>query len=80
MPCIQHVHSRIRHVLAIAFRFARIKGEIVPAPDHQKLRLRLLHPRLPLRVRVHVRTVVIEEIALTLDLHRRVQERVFVGP
>ena len=80
MSGIEHVHFRLRHVLAITFRFAGIEREIVLAPDDEKLRLCLLHPRLPLRIGVDVRPVIVEEIALNLRLPRRVQECVFVRP
>lgn len=80
MSGIEHVHLGRGHVFAIAFRLAGIEREIVLAPDDEKLRLRLLHPRLPFRVRVDVRPVIVEEVALNLRLPRRVQECVFIGP
>ena len=80
MSGIEHVHFGRRHVLAIAFRFAVIEREIVFAPDDEKLRLPLLHPRLPFWIRVDVRPVIVEEVALNLRLPRRVQECVFISP
>ena len=47
---------------------------------HQELRLRLLHPGLPLWISIDIRAVVIEQIALNLCLPRRVQKCVLIRP
>ena len=70
----------VRHILAVAFRLAEVEREIVLAPEHQKPRLRLLHPRLPLRIGIDIRAVVVEEIALNLRLPWCVQKGVFIRP
>src|SRR5437870_2052771 len=80
MSGIENVNFGLRYVLAIAFRLAGIEREIVLAPDDENLRLRLLHPRLPLRIRVDVSPVIVEEVTLNFGLPRRVQECVFIGP
>ena len=67
---VEHVNFGIRDILAVAFRLSEIEREIMLAPEDQKLRLRLLHPRLPFRISVYVRAVVVEEIALNLSLIR----------
>lgn len=80
MSCIEHADLRARHILAVAFRLAEIEREIVLAPDDQELWLRLLHPRLPLRIGRDIRAVVIEEIALNLCLPCRLQEGILISP
>jgi hypothetical protein len=47
MACVEYVDFRARCVLVIAFRFAKIEGEIVLALEDKALWLRLLHPYLP---------------------------------
>jgi hypothetical protein len=49
-------------------------------PEDQKFWLCLFHPRLPFRVCLYIRVVVIEEIALDLGLSGRIQKRIFVSP
>jgi len=66
MSGIEHVHFRLRHVFAITFRFAGIEREIVPAPDDEKLRLRLLHPRLPFRISIDVGPIILKEVSLNV--------------
>ena len=64
MTCLQYVYFRVRHVFSIALRFAGIKRQIVFSPMHEKFRLSFLHPRLPFRVGVDVRSIVVEQVAL----------------
>src|SRR5580704_16346 len=80
MTSIENVNSSVRHVLAVAFRFAEVEREIMLAPDHQQARLLLAHPCLPFWVGVHVGTVVVEEVALNLRLPWRIQKCVLIGP
>src|ERR1700752_5440016 len=47
---VEYVHFGFGHVMAIAFRFTEIEGQIVRTPDHQEPRLFLAHPRLPFRI------------------------------
>jgi len=60
---LENVNLSVRHVLAIAFRFTEIEGEIVLTPDHHEPRLLLAHPRLPFRICVYICP-----IAATADL------------
>src|SRR5207244_13482213 len=54
MPGIENMYYRLRHIFAIALRLAGIKSQIVLAPNHQHARLFLMHPPLPLGIRVDV--------------------------
>ena len=80
MARVENVHLRLRHILTVTFRLAWIEREIVPAPNDQQLRLRLLHPRLPLRIGVHIRAIVVEKIALNLRLSRRIEKCILIRP
>ena len=71
--CIERVLRRVCvsqrwYILAIAFRLAEVEREVVLAPEHQKPGVRLLQPKLPFRIGLDIRAVVIEEIALNLRL------------
>src|ERR1035441_9882506 len=80
VSCIEHVNLRARYVFSIPFWLAEIERKIVLFPNNKELGLRLLHPCLPLRISIDVRTVVIEKIALNLCVAWRVQECVLIRP
>src|ERR1700693_2921174 len=79
MPGIENVNFSLRNVLAVAFRFAGIERQIILAPDDQQTRLLLAHPCLPLRVGVHVGSIVVKQIALNVGLAGLIEEIKFVG-
>src|SRR4029077_11893963 len=80
MACVKNVDFSFRYVLTIAFRLTGIEREIVLTPNHEETRLSFLHPCLPFRVSVHVRSIVVEQIALNLRLSRLIQEVKLVPP
>src|SRR5438552_869407 len=80
MTSVEDVNLGFRHVLVVAFRLAEIEREIVRAPDDKKLRLRLLHPCLPLRIGGDVGPVIVEEVTLNLRLLRLIEKIKFVSP
>jgi hypothetical protein len=57
---LQNVYFRIRHVAVIRLGLRLIKGQVVLPPKNQKARLGLLHPCLPLWIRIDVRAIVVE--------------------
>src|SRR6267143_4718552 len=77
---VEYVHFGFGNVLPIAFRFTEIEGQIVLTPDHQKPRLFLAHPRLPFRIRIDVRAVVIKQVALNVRLAGLTQKGKFIRP
>src|SRR2546430_13214349 len=80
MAGVEHVHLSLRHIAAIGFRLRKLERLIILPPDNQQARLLLAHPPLPLRVRVDVRAVVVEEIALNVGLAGLAEKGKFVGP
>src|SRR5580765_1213889 len=80
MTGIENMYLGVRYVFAITFRFTKIEREIVLSPDHQETRLLLAHPGLPLWVRLHIGSIVIEQIALNIGLVGLVEEIEFIGP
>src|SRR6266478_2164800 len=68
VPCVENVNLSVRHIAAIGLGLREFEREVVLPPDHQQPRLFLSHPRLPLRVVIDVRAVVIEEVALNFGL------------
>lgn len=80
VACVQDIDLSIRYILAVALRLTKIERKIVLAPEHQELGLRLLHPRLPLRIRIDIRAVVKEKVTLDLSLTWRIQKCVLIGP
>ena len=80
MTCVKNVDFGFRYVLTIAFRLTGLEREIILPPKDEQARLLLAHPSLPLRVCVHVRSIVVEKIALNLRLSRLIQEVKLVGP
>src|ERR1700684_893180 len=80
MPAIDDVYFGFRHVATIRFRLRRVKRRFILTPDHQKARLLLAHPSLPLGVVLDVRAVVEEEVALNFGLAWLVEKIIFIGP
>ena len=80
MSSIEHADFGLRHILAIAFRLAGIEREIILTPDNEETRLGFLQPRLPFRVSVDVRSIIVEEIALDLGLARLIEKIILIGP
>src|SRR5207249_7538609 len=80
MTGIENVNFSIRHVLAVALWLSQIKREVILTPDHQQARLFLAHPGLPLRVGIHIGSVVVEEIALDLSLVGLIKKVKLVSP
>src|SRR5580704_6811569 len=72
VPGVEYDDFCIRHVCAVAFRLAKIKREIMLAPDDKEPWLRSPHPRLPRCIGFDVSAVVIEEVALDLRLPWRI--------
>jgi hypothetical protein len=77
---VEYVHFGFGNVLAIAFRFTEIEGQIVLTPDHQEPWLFLTHPRLPFRICVYICPIVIEQITLNVSLARLTKKRKFICP
>ena len=80
MTGVEKVNLSVRHIVAIGLRLREIEREVLLAPHHQQERLLLAHPCLPLGVILHVRAVVVEEIALNVGLARLVEKIKFIGP
>jgi hypothetical protein len=80
MTCIEDMDFGLWHVAAIGLRFRKLERQIVFAPEDEKPRLFLAHPRLPFRVGVHIRALVVEEVALNVGLAGLVQKGKFIGP
>src|SRR5437899_990159 len=55
---VEYVYFGFGNVLAIAFGFTEIEGQIVLTPDHQEPGLFLAHPRLPFWIRIYIRPIV----------------------
>src|SRR5216117_2958503 len=68
MTSVEYVDPSARHISSIRLRLRQLEREIVFAPDHQQSRLSLTHPRLPRGIRLDVRAVIIEEVALNVGL------------
>src|SRR5690348_4997638 len=68
MASVEYVDLRVRHVAPIRLGLRQLEREVVLAPDHQQPRLALTHPGLPLGIRLDVRPVVVEQIALNVGL------------
>src|SRR5580692_10433057 len=68
MAAIHNVNLSAWHILPVGFRLRGIERRLILTPDHQQAWLLFAHPRLPFRVRIHIGSVVIEEIALYLSL------------
>jgi class 3 adenylate cyclase len=54
--------------------------KVILTPDHQQARPFLAHPGLPLRVGIHIGSVVVEEIALDLSLVGLIKKVKLVSP
>ena len=80
MPGIENVHLSFRNILAVALWFAEVKREVILAPDHQQARLLLVYAGLPPGIVVDVGAVVVEEVALNLDLAGLIEKSKFIGP
>src|SRR5207302_3968631 len=63
---------------SVPVRRGRTRGRT--SPKSREARLLLPHPCLPFRVGVHVRAVVVEEVALNVGLARLVEKGKFIGP
>src|SRR5439155_15808729 len=57
-----------------------IEREVILAPDHQQARPLLAHPCLPLRIGLHVGSIVVEQIALNVGLAGLIEKIKFIGP
>src|SRR5260370_29791101 len=68
MTGVENVNLSVPHIVAIGLRLREIEREVILPPDHQQARLLLAHPGLPLGVILHVRAVVVEEVALNVGL------------
>src|SRR6266850_3089485 len=77
---VENVDFGVGHVVAIGFGFRKLEGEVVLPPEDEQPRLLLAHPRLPLRIVVDVRAVVVEEIALDVGLPGLAEKGELVGP
>jgi len=77
---VENVNLSIRNIPAIGFRFREVERRIILTPDHEQPRLPFGHPGLPLGIPVHVRAVVVEEVALNIGLPGLAKEGKFVGP
>src|SRR5579871_5778868 len=80
MAAVNDVNFSVGDIGAITFRFARIERSLILAPYHQQPRLLLAHPRLPLGVSIHVRPIVIKQVALYLILAGPAEKIEFIGP
>jgi hypothetical protein len=80
MTRIEDMDFGFRHVAAIGLRFRKLERQIVFAPENEKSRLLLAHPGLPFRVGVHIRAVIVEEVALNVGLACLIQKSKFIGP
>src|SRR5579862_228081 len=80
MARIKNVYFGLWHVAAISLRFRKLERQVVLAPQDEKTRLLLAHPRLPLRVVVDVRAVVVEQVALNVGLSGLAEKSEFIGP
>ena len=80
MASIEDVDFGFRHIFAVTFRFSEIEREIVPTPNHEQTWLSLLHPCLPFRIGVDVRSIIVEKITLNFGLAGLVEKIKFIGP
>src|SRR6266851_3999360 len=80
MTRVENVNFSVRYILAIALRFAGIEREVILAPDHQQARLLGAHPCLPLRIGVHIGSIVVKQVALNLGLAGLVEKIEFICP
>src|SRR5208282_2702451 len=80
MAGVENINSSARHILAVAFRFAEVEGQVMLAPDHQQGRLRLAHPRLPFRVSVDIGPIVVKQVALNVRLAGLAEKGKLIGP
>src|SRR5580698_7228725 len=80
MAGVEYVHFRVWHIPAIGFRFGWVERQIVFTPDHQKPRLLVAHPGLPLGIRFDVSAVIVKQVALNIRLAGLVQEIELVLP
>src|ERR1700686_1612460 len=80
VPCVENVNLSVRYIPAIGFRLRELEREVIFAPNHQQPRLPFAHPCLPLGVRVDVRAVVIEEVALNIHLAGLAKKGKLIGP
>src|SRR5260370_14480693 len=80
MTGVENMNLGVWHILAIALRLPGVEGEIIPAPNDEQSRLLLAHPRLPLRIGIHIGAIIVKQIALNLRLPRLIQKRELVRP
>src|ERR1700733_1236341 len=80
MTGIEDMDFGFRHIAAISLRFRKLERQIVFAPEDEKSRLLLTHPCLPFGVDIHIRAIVVEEIALNVRLAWLIQKGKFIGP
>ena len=80
MTSIEDVDFGFRYIFAVTFRFSEIEREIVLTPNHEQTWSSLLHPCLPFRIGVDVRSIIVEKIALNFGLAGLIQKVKLVGP
>src|SRR5690242_18408824 len=80
MTTIDNVDFSIGHISPVRFRLRRVKRRLVLAPNHQHARPLFAHPSLPPWIVFDVGAVVVEEVALNLDLAGLIKKRKFIRP
>src|SRR5882724_2152697 len=80
MTTIDNVDFGIGHISPVRFRLRGVKRCLVLAPNHQEARLLLTHPSLPPGIVFYVGAVVVEEVALNLDLAGLIEKCKFMRP
>src|ERR1700722_17783433 len=77
---VENVDLRGRYVAAIGLRLRGFERRVVFAPKHEKPWQVTGHPRLPLGIRLNIRAVVVEQVALNVGLAGLVQKCEFIAP
>src|SRR5258707_5145527 len=80
MTTIDNMDFSIGHISPVGFRLRGVKRCLILAPNHQQARLLLTHPGLPPGIVVDVGAIVVEEVALNLDLAGLIEESKFIRP
>ena len=80
MTGVENVNLSVRHILTVALWFTEIERGVILTPYHQQTRLLLAHPGLPFRVGIHIRSIVVKEVALNLGLAGLAEKGKFIRP
>ncbi len=80
MTGVENVNFSVRNVPAIGFWFRKVERKVILAPDHQQARLLLAQPCLPLRVGLHIGSIVVEQVALNVGLAGLAEKGKFIAP